>query len=212
MAFDDIPEVQAIERASFTTPWPPQAYDSELRTNRLAHYRVVRAGERIVAFGGIWLMVDEAHITTFAVHPAWRRRRLGARLLLALIDLAIERRAREATLEVRLSNMAARRLYEQFGFRPVGLRPRYYTDDQEDALVMTTEELTGPAMTERLAGLRPGLEAAEVADEPGRPAADAADQPTEPSGPPEPPGPPTPPDPPEPRATGERRAGPDAEP
>ena len=89
-------------------------------------------------------MVDEAHITTFAVHPAWRRQRIGERLLLAFLDLAIDRRAREATLEVRLSNLPARRLYEKYGFRPVGLRPRYYSDDGEDALIMTTEPLAGP--------------------------------------------------------------------
>ena len=87
-------------------------------------------------------MVDEAHITTFAIHPAWRRQRIGERLLLAFLDLAIDRRAREATLEVRLSNLPARRLYEKYGFRPVGLRPRYYSDDGEDALIMTTEALT----------------------------------------------------------------------
>ena len=86
-------------------------------------------------------MVDEAHITTFAVHPAWRRQRIGERLLLAFLDLAAARHAREATLEVRLSNIAARRLYEKYGFRPVGLRPRYYSDNGEDALIMTTEPL-----------------------------------------------------------------------
>ena len=91
-------------------------------------------------------MVDEAHITTFAVHPAWRRQRIGERLLLAFLDVAIERGAHEATLEVRLSNLPARKLYEKYGFRPVGLRPRYYSDDNEDALIMTTEALTDPAM------------------------------------------------------------------
>ena len=105
-------------------------------------------------------MVDEAHITTFAVDPRWRRRGIGERLLLALLDLAMERRAREATLEVRLSNLAARRLYEKYGFRPVGLRPRYYSDDSEDALIMTTERLDGPPMRERIARLRAELEAA----------------------------------------------------
>ncbi|HEY6058619.1 MAG TPA: ribosomal protein S18-alanine N-acetyltransferase, partial [Candidatus Limnocylindrales bacterium] len=106
-----------------------------------------------------WLMVDEAHITTFAVSPAWRRRRIGERLLLALLDLAVEHRAREATLEVRLSNVPARRLYEKYGFRPVGLRPRYYSDDNEDALIMTTEPLVGPRMRGRIESLRAALAA-----------------------------------------------------
>ena len=164
MRFEDVDAVQAIERASFTTPWPPHAYRSELESNRLASYLVVRAGDRLVAYGGMWLMVDEAHITTFAVHPVWRRRGVGQLLLIALLDLAIARHAREATLEVRLSNLPARRLYEKYGFRPVGLRPRYYSDDGEDALIMTTEELGGRRFTERLSGLRAALDAAGPAD------------------------------------------------
>jgi ribosomal-protein-alanine N-acetyltransferase len=103
-------------------------------------------------------MVDEAHITTFAVDPRYRRRRIGERLLLSLLDLSVDRHAREATLEVRLSNLAARRLYEKYGFRPVGIRPRYYSDNQEDALIMTTEPLASPAMGERIARLRVALD------------------------------------------------------
>jgi [ribosomal protein S18]-alanine N-acetyltransferase len=160
MRVADIPEVQAIERASFTSPWPPQAYRSELETNRLATYVVGRIDGVVVAYAGVWMMVDEAHVTTFAVHPDWRRRRIGERLLLALLDMAIERRAREATLEVRLSNIGARRLYEKYGFRPVGLRPRYYTDDGEDALIMTTDALGSAPMRERLTRLRGALDAA----------------------------------------------------
>ncbi len=154
MLIGDVDAVQAIELASFSAPWPPNAYLTELQTNRLAHYMVVRVGETVVGYAGLWLMVDEAHITTFAIHPDWRRRHLGERLLVALLDIALERRAAEATLEVRLSNLPARRLYEKFGFRPVGIRPRYYTDNNEDALIMTTERLDGAAMRERLAGLR----------------------------------------------------------
>ena len=167
MRLEDLPVVQAIEQASFSSPWPPNAYRSELETNRLASYLVVRVDGDIVAYGGMWLMVDEAHITTFAVHPAWRRRRIGERLLLAFLDLAVVRRAHEATLEVRLSNLPARRLYEKYGFRPVGLRPRYYSDDNEDALIMTTEPLADPPMRERLARLRLELETAAPPTRPG---------------------------------------------
>jgi ribosomal-protein-alanine N-acetyltransferase len=160
MRLEDLPAVHAIEEASFTAPWPPHAYRSELESNRLAHYLVARAGDTIAAYGGMWLMVDEAHITTFAVHPAWRRQRVGERLLLAFLDVATDQRAHEATLEVRLSNLAARRLYEKYGFRPVGLRPRYYSDDHEDALIMTTLPLNDPAMRERIALRRAELETA----------------------------------------------------
>jgi|tagenome__1003787_1003787.scaffolds.fasta_scaffold20469487_2 ribosomal-protein-alanine N-acetyltransferase len=160
MTIADLPAVQLIERASFTTPWPPQAYRQELESNRLAAYLVGVIGGDVVAYGGIWLMVDEAHVTTFAVHPRYRRRRIGERLLLSLLDLSLDRHAREATLEVRLSNLAARRLYEKYGFRPVGIRPRYYSDNQEDALIMTTEPLAGPHMRERIAALRAALDEA----------------------------------------------------
>lgn len=167
MTLADLPAVQTIERASFSAPWPPHAYRSELESNRLAHYLVARLGDAMVAYAGMWVMVDEAHITTFAVAPAWRRRHIGERLLLALLDMAADLSAREATLEVRLSNLPARRLYEKYGFRPVGIRPRYYSDDGEDALIMTTEQLTAPPMRERLARLRAALDAAPAPDAPG---------------------------------------------
>ncbi|MBI3751897.1 MAG: ribosomal protein S18-alanine N-acetyltransferase [Chloroflexi bacterium] len=162
MTLDDLPAVHEIEHASFSTPWPDDAYRAEIQANRLATYLVARSGETVVAFAGIWLMVDEAHVTTFAVHPDWRRRGIGERLLLTLLDVSLARHAREATLEVRLSNVAARRLYEKYGFRPVGLRPRYYSDNGEDALIMTTEPLAGLEMQERLDGLRAALLATDA--------------------------------------------------
>ncbi len=154
MQTDDIAAVHAIESASFPTPWPPYAFRQELESNGMAHYLVVRAGERIVAYAGVWLMVDEAHVTTFAVLPAYRRRGLGGRLLVDLLELCTDLGASLVTLEVRLSNTAARELYAQFGFSPVGVRPRYYSDNGEDALIMTTEGLGSSdmiALSERLA-------------------------------------------------------------
>jgi [ribosomal protein S18]-alanine N-acetyltransferase len=166
MRLQDLEAVHRIELASFSSPWPPNAYRSELESNRLASYLVARVDGEIVAYGGMWLMVDEAHITTFAVHPSWRRQRIGERLLLAFLDLAIARHAREATLEVRLSNVSARRLYEKYGFRPVGLRPRYYSDNGEDALIMTTEPVTERPYTERLTALRVALDASPAPTRP----------------------------------------------
>ena len=167
MTHADLALVHEIERASFTTPWPSYAYRNELDSNRLAQYLVVRVGRAVVAYAGIWLLVDEAHVTTFAVDPAWRRRRIGERLILALLDLAVGRGARVATLEVRLSNLAARRLYEKYGFQPVGIRPHYYSDDHEDALIMTTDPLASPAMTARLAVRRAELAALPEPEAPG---------------------------------------------
>jgi len=166
MRLEDLPAVHAIEQASFDAPWPPEAYRNDLESNRLAQYLVARVGDVIAAYGGMWLMVDEGHIITFAVHPDWRRQHIGERLLLSFIDLAVDRGAHEATLEVRLSNLPARRLYEKFGFRPVGLRPRYYSDNGEDALIMTTDPLADQAMRERIARLRGEIDAAPAPSPP----------------------------------------------
>ena len=146
MRRDDIAAVHEIERLSFRTPWPSYAFEQELASNRLARYLVVRIGERLVAFAGLWLMADEAHVTTFAVHPDWRRRGIAQRLMVALVELSLEIGAQRMTLEVRAGNDAAQALYRRFGFIDVGRRPRYYTDDNEDALIMTTPELAGPSM------------------------------------------------------------------
>ena len=173
MTLDDLPAVHAIERQSFFQPWPDEAYRNEILTNRLASYVVARVDEEVVGFAGLWIMVDEAHVTTFAVDPRWRRRGVGERLLLALLELALERHAREATLEVRLSNLPARKLYEKYGFRPVGIRPRYYSDNGEDALIMTTDALDATEMRERVDRLRAALDLRAVdRDAPAEPPAD----------------------------------------
>jgi ribosomal-protein-alanine N-acetyltransferase len=154
MAVGDIDAVQRIERASFSVPWPAYALRQEVETNRLARYLIVRVGTGIVAYAGVWLLVDEAHITTFAVLPDWRRRGIGARLMVAVMRLADQLSAHTATLEVRLSNVPARQLYQRFGFQPVGVRPRYYSDNGEDALIMTTPPLDSAEMKQRLAVLK----------------------------------------------------------
>ena len=153
MTLDDVPDVHRIERASFPVPWPDYAFRQELQTNRLAHYLVVRVLEEAVAYGGLWMMVDEAHITTFAVLPQWRRHGVGGRLMVEMMRLAVVLGARIVTLEVRLSNAPARALYQRFGFRPVGVRPRYYSDNGEDALIMTTEPLDDPQMVGLMADM-----------------------------------------------------------
>lgn len=146
MRLEDVPAVHEIERLSFSTPWPAHAFEQELKSNRLARYIVARAGERIVGFAGVWLMVDEGHVTTFGVHPDWRRQGIGRQLLLNLCELSTAIGARRMTLEVRVSNTAAQALYRSFGFEIAGRRPHYYTDDGEDALVMTTPSLREPRM------------------------------------------------------------------
>ena len=154
MRLDDVAAVHEIERLSFQTPWPAHAFEQELRGNRLARYIVARAGDRVVGFAGVWLMVDEAHVTTFGVHPDWRRQGIGRQLLLNLAELSVTIGARRMTLEVRVSNQAAQALYRQFGFEIAGRRHRYYTDDGEDALIMTTPELADPGMRALVAAER----------------------------------------------------------
>mgnify|MGYP001818360383 CR=1 FL=1 len=167
MTAEDIPAVHAIESASFPTPWPPYAFRQELETNRLARYIVVRAGARVIAYAGIWLMVDEAHVTTFAVLPAYRRRGIGGLLLVELMELSADIGAVVCTLEVRLSNAAARKLYQEFGFKPVGVRPRYYTDNSEDALIMTTDRLSGLEMQQLMTDKRRRYAIDVLPDDPG---------------------------------------------
>jgi ribosomal-protein-alanine N-acetyltransferase len=140
----DLDDVALIENASFTAPWPISAYTTELTTNRLARYVGARIDGTLIGFGGIWLMVDEAHVTTMAVLPASRRSGVATVLLLELLQEARRGGARVATLDVRVSNDDAQRLYRAFGFVEVGRRIRYYDDNGEDALVMTTAELESP--------------------------------------------------------------------
>jgi ribosomal-protein-alanine N-acetyltransferase len=165
MRIEDLAAVQEIERLSFTTPWPSYALEQELTGNRLARYVVARLGDTVVGYAGVWLMVDDAHITTFGVHPDWRRRGIGQQLLLAVADLARQIGARRLTLEVRASNQAAQRLYERFGFDIVGRRPRYYTDNAEDALIMTTPPLEHPPQARLLGAIREELTGVLEADE-----------------------------------------------
>ena len=150
MTLADVGAAHEIERVSFATPWPAYAFEQELRGNRLARYLVARAGDELVGFAGMWMMVDDAHVTTISVHPDWRRRGVARQLMVGLSELAIAMRARRMTLEVRASNAGAHALYREFGFDVVGRRPGYYSDDGEDALVMTTAELDSPAMRDVL--------------------------------------------------------------
>jgi ribosomal-protein-alanine N-acetyltransferase len=136
----DIPAIQEIDRASFPNPWPENAYLYELRENRAAHLLVLEHSPtgKVVGIIGYWLVVDEAHISKIAIHPAWRRRGLGRILLSAMLRDAESHGAISATLEVRVGNHDAQALYARFGFREVGRRKGYYRDNGEDALLLTT--------------------------------------------------------------------------
>ena len=112
----------------------------------------------IVGFAGIWVLADEAHITNLAVRKKCQRRGIGERLLIATIDLAREMKASMMTLEVRASNLIAQNLYRKYGFTEVGIRRGYYTDNREDGILMSTENITSNSFQARLQQLREALE------------------------------------------------------
>lgn len=139
MTIKDVEAVSQIEQASFEQPWSMQSIRAEMTRNDLAHYVVARAGEKLVGYGGIWLILDEAHVTTLAVSEPYRCCGIGTALLQALLQKASALGARRVSLEVRPSNHIARSLYDKFGFTVRGVRKHYYFD--EDALVMTKSNL-----------------------------------------------------------------------
>ncbi|MBI2766216.1 MAG: ribosomal protein S18-alanine N-acetyltransferase [Chloroflexi bacterium] len=145
----DLPAVAEIEAASYSGGWPATAFAHELEHNRLARYAVLEARGVLAGFAGVWLMFDEAHVVTVAVAPRFRRQGLGKLLVHALVGLAKREGMAAATLECRVSNEAARRLYSTYGFYEVGARKAYYSDNGEDAVIMTTEGLETPAFAAR---------------------------------------------------------------
>ncbi len=147
---------------SLCPPRAPQHPSSDLRS--------------IIAFAGLWLMLDEAHITTIAVHPDFRGRGIGELMLYSLINISRDIGARMVTLEVRVSNTVAQNLYRKYGFREAGVRRRYYSDNHEDALIMWTEDINSPLYRARFDQLTAALHARLDAQEsdPGAPARQSA--------------------------------------
>lgn len=146
MTLADLEQVVAIDRASFPTPWPKNAFLYEIKRQRNAICRVAESvgpenKRMIVATIVIWLIVDEAHIGTLAVKPGYRGRKIAQKLLAHSLIEAYQQGARRAMLEVRESNQAAQNLYQKFGFEAVGLRQDYYKDTHEDAILMTLGEI-----------------------------------------------------------------------
>ena len=133
---EDLDEVLAIERASFSMPWSRGAFLYEIQQNRVARCRVMREGNTIVGYLCVWEIADEIHVTNVAVHPTRRRQGIARALLGGLLAEAQARDLRLVVLEVRPSNREAISLYESFGFRVTGRRRGYYYDTGEDALVM----------------------------------------------------------------------------
>lgn len=133
----DIDAVAAIEEICFAVPWSRASFKRELNENKsTARYLVIEREGQVIGYAGMWLVIDEGHITNVALHPDWRGKGDGERIVRALVDLAFSQGLIYLTLEVRRSNMAAQNLYRKVGFTSVGYRKRYYEDNREDALLM----------------------------------------------------------------------------
>ena len=136
MELSDIDSVVDIEKNSFPIPWTKGTFISELKRNKLARYYVVEVDGRVVGYAGLWLIMNEAHITNIAIHPKYRGKGMGKKLVGGLIEEILKINIYRITLEVRPSNAAALALYKKFGFVPCGIRPEYYRDNNEDAIIM----------------------------------------------------------------------------
>lgn len=145
MQLDDLDQVVAIDQLSFSLPWPARSYRFELLENPTSHCWVAEDRQgNILGLTVIWLIMDEAHIATFAVHPLSRRMGIGRKLLRDALQECIRMGAITATLEVRAGNLPAQELYRAYGFEVVGRRSKYYADNHEDALIMTAGLLKTP--------------------------------------------------------------------
>lgn len=155
MAADDIAQCVRIEKATYPMPWTERIFGDELAAPGRV-YQVFEEGGVVTGYGGVMLVLPEAHITSVTVDPARRGNLIGSRLMLALADAARGAGARSLTLEVRASNRNAQTLYTKFGMAPVGIRKRYYRD--EDALIMWVHDIDRPEYSERLDEIRAALE------------------------------------------------------
>jgi ribosomal-protein-alanine N-acetyltransferase len=142
--------VMAIERQVYPRPWSPNLFLSEMSESRNRCYLVARMDREVVGYAGMICYGDEAHVTNIAVDPLHQRHKIASRLLHDVIRQAIEMGAQAVSLEVRVTNWGAQRLYGRFGFRPVGVRKNYYQEINEDALIMWLDDIRNVAYDRRL--------------------------------------------------------------
>lgn len=149
----DMPAVLDIEAAVYPRPWSPRVFADELAQRRSRVYRVARVGRTIVGYAGLMLVQDDAHVNNIAVAPEWQGRGIATVLLVELVRVAADRRACDLTLEVRVGNDRAIALYQRFGLAPVGVRPGYYEETGEDALIMWARGIGSEAYARRVDGI-----------------------------------------------------------
>ncbi|NLY21421.1 MAG: ribosomal protein S18-alanine N-acetyltransferase [Tissierellia bacterium] len=133
---DDVDEIYEIEEESFDSPWSRKTINDEIETNVFGDYLVVEEDGKIIGYFGMWLIMDEAHITNIAVRKSHRGKGIGSLLMEYGISYAEEKQLFGMTLEVRTTNAEAIGLYEKYGFQIEGIRPKYYQDTNEDAYIM----------------------------------------------------------------------------
>jgi len=148
MTPSDIPVVQSIEREIFTTPWPKSAYYRELASDKISYYIVLRRDNEIIGYAGMWRMYDEAHVTTIGVKASEQGKGYGRVLFATLVQAAYDSGVKWISLEVRTSNDRAIKMYEEFGLKVVGRRKGYYSDNNEDAIVMWSDSIYSPRFIE----------------------------------------------------------------
>lgn len=136
MILDDLDEVLDIEKRTFPSPWSRNAFEMEIKDNLLASYIVAELDGKVVAYAGLWAIIDEGHITNIAVDQAYKGQSIGHYLLIALIKHCLSNNIFRMTLEVRRSNEVAINLYKKHGFTVQGVRRNYYVEENEDALIM----------------------------------------------------------------------------
>ena len=145
--------VLRIESLVYPRPWSLTLFMSELALRGTRAYFVARSGATLVGYAGLMVGTEDAHVTTIAVDPAFHRRKVATRLMAALVHTALDRGARNLTLEVRVANTGAQALYHRFGFAPAGIRKNYYSETNEDALVMWASDIDSPEYAARLAAI-----------------------------------------------------------
>ncbi len=157
--------VLRIEQQVYPRPWSLGLFMSELGYRGSRVYVVARVGPTVVGYGGLMLVTEDGHITTLAVDPAWQRHQLGTRVLHTLATAAIDRGAKNLTLEVRASNRGAQALYRAFGFAPAGIRKGYYVETNEDAIIMWANDVDTAEYARRLAALEAGVSGSTIVEE-----------------------------------------------
>lgn len=127
--------IMTINELSFAIPWSRNSIEDELK-NKFAIYTVATLNDKVVGYGGLWLIIDEANITNIAVHPEYRKSGIASLILNELLNICAKQNAVSIDLEVRVSNVAAQKLYKKFDFNEIGIRKKYYEDNNEDAILM----------------------------------------------------------------------------